>query len=366
MKIIHCADLHLDSKLSANLDREKAKERKREILDTFVRMVDYASNNGVEAILICGDLFDTRNISALTRNTFKDKVVTNPGIEFFYLRGNHDSDNLLNSFEEIPDNLHFFGDNWTSYKVGRNGRIVIYGAELNADNSQGLQMNFAPDPSDINIVMLHGQESESKGTDKAEIIGLKYFRNKGLNYLALGHVHEYKSEQLDGACRYCYPGCLEGRGFDETGEHGFVLLDVNEETGTVKDTFVPFAYRHIYDVYADVSGNGSSNEMVETVKVALGQSPAVSTDLVKVILTGDVDVECEKDTEYIKHIFENDYYFLKVYDKTVTRIRPEDFLLDSSLKGEFVRSVLSDDSLLDDEKGEIVRIGLSVLMGGEI
>ena len=31
MKIIHCADLHLDSKMTANLTREQARERKKEI-----------------------------------------------------------------------------------------------------------------------------------------------------------------------------------------------------------------------------------------------------------------------------------------------------------------------------------------------
>ena len=30
MKIIHCADLHLDSKMTANLSKEQAKERKRQ------------------------------------------------------------------------------------------------------------------------------------------------------------------------------------------------------------------------------------------------------------------------------------------------------------------------------------------------
>ena len=29
MKIIHCADIHLDSKMSANLTKEKARERKK-------------------------------------------------------------------------------------------------------------------------------------------------------------------------------------------------------------------------------------------------------------------------------------------------------------------------------------------------
>ena len=39
MKLIHTADLHLDSQLSAHLDKERAKMRRAEILDTFRRMV---------------------------------------------------------------------------------------------------------------------------------------------------------------------------------------------------------------------------------------------------------------------------------------------------------------------------------------
>ena len=30
MKILHCADIHLDSAMTANLDKDKAKERKSE------------------------------------------------------------------------------------------------------------------------------------------------------------------------------------------------------------------------------------------------------------------------------------------------------------------------------------------------
>ena len=42
MKIIHCGDIHLDSKMTSNLSKEQARERKMEILRTFTRMVDYA------------------------------------------------------------------------------------------------------------------------------------------------------------------------------------------------------------------------------------------------------------------------------------------------------------------------------------
>ena len=63
MKIIHCADLHLDSKMTSNLDREKARERKNELLLTYKRMIDYANKEGITDIIIAGDLFDTKNVS---------------------------------------------------------------------------------------------------------------------------------------------------------------------------------------------------------------------------------------------------------------------------------------------------------------
>lgn len=366
MKLIHCADMHLDSKLSANLSKEKAKERKHELLNTFIRMVEYAKENGIETILICGDLFDTHNISALSRNTVRSLVTDNPSIDFFYLRGNHDDLSMDTVFDEMPDNLHLFSDTWTSYNLGELGKTVLYGLELTRENSTGALQNFVPDPAKINIVMLHGQEQMAKAGDKSEIINLKLLKNKGLNYIALGHVHEYKAENLDGECRYCYSGCLEGRGFDETGDHGFVELFVDEEKGTVTDTFVSFAKRRLYDVSVDISGLTNSLDIIEAVRASLNTSKALPEDLVKVILTGAVGIECEKDIDFIKRTFENDYYFLKVYDYSHIKVDYESFLYDSSLKGEFVRTVLGDESLSEDEKGEIVKIGLSVLMGGEL
>jgi exonuclease SbcD len=55
----------------------------------------------------------------------------------------------------------------------------------------------------------------SSSKDKTEVISLKELKNKAIDYLALGHIHSYKMEQLDSRGVYCYPGCLEGRGFDE-------------------------------------------------------------------------------------------------------------------------------------------------------
>ena len=66
MKLIHCADLHLDSPMESNLSSEKARERKSEILSTFTKMVRLAAENDVSAILIAGDLFDSDHITTRT------------------------------------------------------------------------------------------------------------------------------------------------------------------------------------------------------------------------------------------------------------------------------------------------------------
>lgn len=365
MKLLHCADLHLDAKMTSTLDKERAKERKAELLHTFQDMISYAANHDICHILICGDLFDTKNISASARNMVSSEIEKHPDITFYYLRGNHDTDNFLSGLDVVPDNLKLFSHSWTSYVV-ENSDIVISGMELAEDNAKSAYHTLVLDSDKMNIVMLHGQESETGAKDKAEVIHLRELHNKGIDYLALGHIHAYKREKLDGRGVYCYSGCLEGRGFDECGEHGFIVLDVDEEKKTITDTFVPFAKRNLYTVYVDVTGCNSSVEMAEKIRQDLTNGQYRHEDLLKIVLTGALDVACEKNTNYLLSMFLGDYYFVKLYDETTLRVDVEDFQYDESLKGEFVRTVLSADEMPQEEKAAVIRLGLQILNNEEV
>jgi len=365
MKLIHCADLHLDAKMSANLDKESAKIRRGEILHTFERMVSYAVENEVEAILIAGDLFDTKNISATARNTVLHAITEHPQIRFYYLKGNHDKDNFLTGLETVPENLKLFTDAWTTYEEAE-GRITISGIELSSSNLGSAHVTLLPDAKKFNIVMLHGQEAESDAKDKAEIINLKLFRNKGIDYLALGHIHGYKKEALDARGLYCYPGCLEGRGFDECGEHGFVLLEIDEESGHFTHTFVSFAQRKLYTVEVDVTDCTTTVEMQDRAREVLKEMGCEPNALLKIVLKGMVDVSCEKDLTYFLSAFRQNFFFVKVYDETTLKVEIEDYLLDMSLKGEFVRQVMEDESIGEDDKKVIIRYGLQAIAGEEV
>ena len=53
-------------------------------------------------------------------------------------------------------------------------------------------------------------------------------------------------------------------------------------------------------------------------------------------------------------------------DSTRIAINPEDYKLDKSLKGEFIRTVSADPALTDEEKGKIIACGINALVGVDL
>jgi len=371
MKIIHTADLHLDSSMKTHLDDQKAKERKNELTLNFARLCSTANRLGVKAIIIAGDLFDTKSVSKKTALSVLNEIVKNKDIDFYYLRGNHDRESFISYIKgmgDIPSNFKMFSDNWTSYVMNpesEDKRIVLYGAEFYNNNSASLIKILNPDFNDINIVTLHGTQSEYESLG-GDIIPLSLLRGRGIDYLALGHIHEYKLKSLDSRGVYCYPGCLEGRGFDECGDHGFMLLDVDEKTGIIIPEFVDFALRKSYTLNIDITGVGNSSLITDLVRKEIMSKRFNKADMLKICLTGDVDENAEVNEDFIKDAFKNDFYFVKVKNESRVKVDYSKYENDESLKGWFIRLVKESDELDENIKGSIVRMGLNALSGEEI
>lgn len=358
MKFLHCGDLHLDSALSANLEGEKKKQRKSELLLSFVSMVEYAVKQGAAAVLIAGDFFDGRHVTKRTQNMVKETVLRFPLLDFLYLRGNHDSDNFLTEWEERPDNLKLFGNEWTYYRYED---VVIAGAEFDGCNGAALYDSLLLNRNDCNLVMLHGQTEKYRSADKTEIIQLSALKNKNIDYLALGHIHSYRYEALDARGVWCYCGCPEGRGFDECGEKGFVWLEI--ENRKVNHTFIPFCTRTVHEIFVDISEKENTTAVELAVREAL--SEIEEKDLVKVTLTGKVSLAAERDLSYLTRRFSDGFFAFKMNDREVgLSVRPEDYENDISLRGEFIRLVMEGD-YSDEEKKMILELGVRALAGEE-
>ncbi len=355
MKFIHCSDLHLDSKMERNLTAAQARERNAELRDTFARLTRYAADEGVTAVLIAGDLFDTERVSTRTAGFVLDCIRAAKQVDFLYLRGNHDECTDVFEGLEIPENFKTFGADWTYFRYGD---VVIAGLELGRENCESLYDSLLLAKADTNIVMLHGQESTQTGD---ELICLPRLRGKNIRYLALGHLHGYKCATLDLDGMYCYCGCLEGRGFDECGAKGFVLLETDENG--IKSEFVPFASRTLHEISVDITGLTTVTQLFDAI-LAAGEGIS-ARDLVKFTLRGAYTPETEKDLRYLTKRLEGHFYFAKIKDESRLEIDRESYEHDASLKGEFIRMVLASDKPQAD-KEQIILCGIRALSGEEV
>ncbi len=363
LKIIHCADLHLDSKMESNLSREKALQRKEELLKAFENLIGVqAQKNSAGIIIIAGDLFDTaKSFQKTVKKQVFHVIQSHPELTFLYLKGNHDSESFFEGQERLPENLKFFSsDKWISYDFGK---VCITGRELNSTVPESVYNELVLDSSRINIVVLHGETVKATGKSDAPFINLSKLKNKYIDYLALGHIHSYSCERLDKRGVYCYSGCLEGRGFDETGSKGYVLLDINEENNSVSQKFVETSVRKLYSPEINITDLEDYSDILN--KISKDIDSISRESLVKVILKGEVSETADIMTESFARQLESNFFFVKVENQTEIKIDYEKYRNDISLKGEFVRTVEAQ-NLPEEKKARIIIAGLKALSGKEV
>lgn len=355
MKIIHCADLHLDSKLESNLPKMKSDERRAELTLAFRRMTDFAVSNGVSAVIIAGDLFDSDCIRETTKEFVLGEIKRLPDITFLYLPGNHDRGSQLADEPDLPSNFKIFGKTWTSFEFQN---VVITGVELTDDNCRNIYDSLRLDIDRFNIVTLHGQ----LGTEcRADAVNRNLLSKKPIDYLALGHYHSFELGKME-KTTWCYCGCLEGRGFDEAGDKGFVLLDVAADNSFTYE-FVKNSRRDIIRVECDVSGLEDTFDILKRIEESVKE---ISHDsMVKVTLKGDVTTNALKDTELFKKHLEDRFWFSKFSDETRLKLSADDYVNDISLKGEFIRRVMASD-LPEALRDRVIQCGLAALSGREV
>lgn len=351
MKIIHCADMHLDSPMQTHLSPEKARQRNAEITQTFLELIAYARKERVTAVLITGDLFDENRVSRQTLDMVLFAMEQAQETDFLYLPGNHDA-RVLSSLP-LPKNLKLFSHTWQCHSYGE---IRIWGLELTKENAHCLYDTLNCPTNGFNIVALHGQAATASGEG---LIHLGRLKQKNIDYLALGHLHTHRLERLDARGIWGYCGCLEGRGFDETGEKGFVLLDTGSAGVDIR--FVPFARRTLHAPEVDITGMRSNSQVYAAIETQTAHIP--EQDLVQINLTGKKDPQAEISSDYLRQLLEGRFFALEF--KNRWQLAVEEFQPDISLRGEYIRLVLEQE-LPDDQKDLLLRMGLQALSGEEL
>ena len=106
VKIVHAADFHLDSAFGA-LSAEQARQRRRESRELLTRLSNYVNQNGVDLVLLAGDLFDSDTTYRETLEALSEALGAMQA-RVFIAPGNHDPYSAKSPYATLswPENVH--------------------------------------------------------------------------------------------------------------------------------------------------------------------------------------------------------------------------------------------------------------------
>lgn len=291
MRFVHTADNHLDMPLNS-LPKDKSSIRKAERRSSFSKIIDYTIKNS-DMLIISGDLFHSPTPSASAVNFCIKEFEKLGDIPVFIALGNHDYGIADINF---PGNVHIFPN---SFERVIFKDVAVTGASFASQSAFLSQSVPTPDPNYKNILVLHGdlsQSSEYNPLDKAKLL------SHGYDYIALGHVHTYFREGS-----IVYPGCHDGGGFDENGEKGFVFGDISH---TLKIDFIPSSSREYAVLDFDVSAFDSSMALSDALLAK------ISDGIYRINLTGILKDGFMPNIEYITLSLSEKAFFVSIKDHT--------------------------------------------------
>lgn len=308
LRFLHGADLHLDSAYGG-LTAQQAASRRRESRELPFRLANYVNSHHIDLVLLAGDLFDSAKAFRETGQQLAE-ALGQMQARVFIAPGNHDWYGPGSPWVTVswPSNVTIFQTAGLTAVDLPEWNLTVHGAAFTGpEQSRRLLEGFtAPRDGRLHMGLLHGEIDPPE--DRYGPIRHEDIAASGLCYLALGHIHKPMEPRRWGATLCAWPGCPEGRGFDELGQRGFYQGTLDER-GQVDLTFLPFARRRYEILEVDITGQ-SPRAAVES---ALPEDTA--RDLYRILLTGETD-EGGVDLPALREALADRFYVLDLQDHT--------------------------------------------------
>ena len=266
MKILHSADWHLGSSLP---------ELRHHLLSIPGKIAELALRERCDLMLLSGDLFDgpcnRESLEAVRSALAQVKMPV------FIAPGNHDFCGPGSPWlaEVWPENVHIFvGAAITSVALPALS-CRVYGSGFQSMDCPPLLAGFHADCAEkYAIGVFHGDPTQLHSPYNP--VTAQQVRESGLDYLALGHIHKQGSFRT-GSALCAWPGCPMGRGFDETGEKGVLIVTLEDGA---QARFVPLGLPQFHDLVLEAGTDPAA--MLQNVL-----PPVYQEDHYRVTFTGE-------------------------------------------------------------------------------
>jgi DNA repair exonuclease SbcCD nuclease subunit len=310
LKFVHAADIHLDSPLrgldryeGAPVDAMRGATRR-----ALTNLVDLCIDEGVDFLLIAGDLYDGGWKDYHTGLCFAAEMsrLRAANIPVVLVRGNHDAQSQITRSLRLPDNVRELAcKRPETYEIPDLGVAVHGQGFASRAVTEDLSASY-PNPIAglFNIGLLHTCAEGRTGHEAYAPCTVGALRTKGYDYWALGHVHA--REVLSREPWVVFPGNLQGRHVRETGPKGATLINVERGSiTTVEHRPLDVVRWGVCPV--DVSEATNADDVLESTRSALESALADAEGrplAARVIVQGATQVHAALEADLSKWVSE--------------------------------------------------------------
>jgi DNA repair exonuclease SbcCD nuclease subunit len=231
-KVVHAADLHLDSPLVglARYEGAPVSEVRGATRRALENLVSLCLEEDAKLLLLAGDLYDGDWRDYATGLFFAAQMarLREVGTRVVWIRGNHDAQSKITKHLLLPDHCHELSTKKPETLAFEDLGVALHGQGFFAASVQDDLSASYPEPvrGALNIGLLHTALSGRPGHAAYAPCDVRSLAARGYDYWALGHVHQ--REVVQDEPWIVFPGNLQARHVRETGAKGATLVHVED------------------------------------------------------------------------------------------------------------------------------------------
>lgn len=231
MRVIHAADLHIDSPLRGlgRIEGAPVDDIRLATRRAFSRLVDTCLEDQAALLILAGDVFDGEWRDFNTGLFFVRELarLRDVGTRVVMVRGNHDAESVLARHIPLPEHVHTFPAEAAGTLELPGLGLAVHGQSYGNRSVEDNLAEFYPDRRRdlVNIGVLHTNAIGAAEHSNYAPCTVQQLVRRGYDYWALGHVH--KRSILHADPWVVYPGNLQGRHAHESGARGCTVLDID-------------------------------------------------------------------------------------------------------------------------------------------
>ncbi len=370
MRILHTGDLHLDSPFCSvdvlTSDKRRALQR-----DTLRRIFELAKNEKCDMILISGDLFDGSYVTPETSD-FVCSLFASVDMPIVISPGNHDPyvNGSFYKSASFSENVYIFSSSELQCFDFPELHACVYGYAFTSPSLTANPLMYkAPSDSEGYTRLLCAHADLSSVLSRYAPITVPDILGLGVRYAALGHIHTRYDEEMTGLSHIRYCGFAEGRSFDEIGDGGVFIVDIEEDMPiSVKRHIVSKQKYEICEI--DVSLIASRSELISKIASVVENELANGCTDLRICLVGSAERETLYYLSDVERTVKGRLTSIEIKDLTLPVENIAELKADITLRGEFYRALLSG---LNDENPGVreknilaLQIGLAAIDGRRI